>query len=61
MQKRFATLLLFTALHCSCWGQPSNILSTVSPNLKSFFNRHPAAFKALSSAFSDALTNRITL
>ena len=58
MQKHVTALLLFALLCCSCWGQQTNLLNTVSPKLKTFLARHPAAVQTLTIAFSGTFTNK---
>jgi hypothetical protein len=58
MQKQVIAFLVSAFLWSSCWGQQSNILSTVSPKLKEFLGRHPAADKTLIAGLSSAFTNK---
>jgi len=67
MQK-YATAFLLLLLHCSSWGQQSNLLSaavlqsdlinTVSPKLRALLVQHTAALLTLTNAFSSAFTNK---
>ena len=58
MQKKVSAFLLFAFLCSSSWGQQSNILSTVSPKLRTFLAGRPAAAQTLTATFSSAFTNK---
>lgn len=58
MQKRVTVILLSAFLCSSSWAQHTNLLSTVSPKLKSFLAHSPAAAQTLAKAISDAFTNK---
>lgn len=54
---RLAFLLAFLASFSS-WGMGSDLLSTVSPQLKGFLTDHPMAVKMLTNAFAEAFSKR---
>lgn len=58
MRKHVTAFLLFALFSCSSWGQQSNLLSTVSPKLRTFLAKRPAALQTLTTAFSSAFTNK---
>jgi hypothetical protein len=58
MQKQVSAFLLSAFLCSSSWAQQSNILSTVSPKLRTFLGGRPAAAQTLTAALSSAFTNK---